>query len=284
MIEIPEAISICRQMQETLVGKTIVQAKANFSPHKFAWYIGDPQEYGEKLVGKTFNGCKAQSGMIEMHFGDMRVVLGDGAIPRYYSQNEKHPAKHQLQLLFADGSGLYVSIAMYGGIWAFKEGSFDNPYYLKACQAVSPLSHEFDYDYFKQIDQAQGKLSVKAFLATEQRIPGLGNGSLQDILWKAGVHPKRKVANMSESEFQKLFRVLKETLAEMANLGGRDIENDLFGQPGGYQTTMSKNGIKNPCPHCGDTIIKEAYMGGSVYYCPTCQPLENFKIGDSPLF
>lgn|GEM_PF-2077218 len=30
----------------------------------------------------------------------------------------------------------------------------------------------------------------KAFLATEQRIPGLGNGVLQDILWTARIHPK----------------------------------------------------------------------------------------------
>lgn len=273
MIEIPEAVSICRQMQETLVNKTILQAKANFSPHKFAWYIGDPHAYGEKLEGKTFRGCKAQSGMIELWFDEMRIVLGDGAIPRYYTKEEKKPAKHQLQLVFADGSELYVSIAMYGGIWAFQEGSFDNPYYLKACNAVSPLADDFDYEHFKKIDQGQGKLSVKAFLATEQRIPGLGNGALQDILWNAGIHPKRKLLSMSEEEFNKLFQTLKETLAEMTHLGGRDTENNLFGQPGGYQTVMSKNGIKNPCPRCGDTIVKEAYMGGSVYYCPTCQPL-----------
>ena len=78
--------------------------------------------------------------MLELWFDEMRVVLGDGAVPRFYTKEEKKPAKHQLQLEFADGSELYVSIAMYGGIWAFQEGSFDNPYYLKACNAVSPLA------------------------------------------------------------------------------------------------------------------------------------------------
>jgi formamidopyrimidine-DNA glycosylase len=43
-------------------------------------------------------------------------------------------------------------------------------------------------------------LSAKAFLATEQRIPGLGNGVLQDILFTAGIHPKRKMAAISEEE------------------------------------------------------------------------------------
>ncbi|MFA6873005.1 MAG: zinc finger domain-containing protein, partial [Bacteroidaceae bacterium] len=28
-----------------------------------------------------------------------------------------------------------------------------------------------------------------------------------------------------------------------------------------------------PCPRCGNQIRKEAYMGGSIYYCPTCQKL-----------
>jgi formamidopyrimidine-DNA glycosylase len=44
------------------------------------------------------------------------------------------------------------------------------------------------------------KLSLKAALATEQRIPGLGNGSLQDILWQAHLHPKRKTNTLSDEE------------------------------------------------------------------------------------
>jgi hypothetical protein len=36
-----------------------------------------------------------------------------------------------------------------------------------------------------KLGQEVKKLSLKALLATEQRIPGLGNGVLQDILFKA---------------------------------------------------------------------------------------------------
>lgn len=41
---------------------------------------------------------------------------------------------------------------------------------------------------------------------------------------------------------------------------------------GGYCTIMSKNGMKSGCPACGGPIVKAAYLGGSVYYCPVCQP------------
>ena len=73
------------------------------------------------------------------------------------------------------------------------------------------------------------KLSAKAFLATEQRIPGLGNGVLQDILWYANIHPKRKISTLSAEQKHKLFRSVKTILAEMTELGGRDTERDLFG-------------------------------------------------------
>ena len=86
-------------------------------------------------------------------------------------------------------------------------------------------------------------------------------------------HPKRKLADLNEAEIQQLFQAVKTTLRDMAESGGRDTENDLFGKPGGYITQMSKNTVGKPCPHCGQTIQKEAYLGGSIYYCSTCQKL-----------
>ncbi len=54
---------------------------------------------------------------------------------------------------------------------------------------------------------------------------------------------------------------------------GRDTERDLFGNLGGYKTIMSKNTVDKPCPICNTTIKKEAYLGGSIYYCTSCQKL-----------
>jgi formamidopyrimidine-DNA glycosylase len=38
-------------------------------------------------------------------------------------------------------------------------------------------------------------------------------------------------------------------------------------------TLLSENTMNQPCLVCGDRVKKEAYLGGSVYFCPTCQPL-----------
>ena len=57
--------------------------------------------------------------------------------------------------------------------------------------------------------------------------------------------------------------------------GGRDTQTDLYGNDGGYKTILSAKTWKNPCPRCGGTIVKEAYLGGSVYYCSECQKIDN---------
>ena len=84
-------------------------------------------------------------------------------------------------------------------------------------------------------------LCAKAFLAIQQCFPGIGNGVLQDILYEAGVHPKRKVYSLSDEDIDRLELSVVSTLLEMIRLGGRDTGKDLFDQNGGYVTAMSKN-------------------------------------------
>jgi len=79
--------------------------------------------------------------------------------------------------------------------------------------------------------------------------------------------------DLSADEVRNLYRVVKPLVAEMARLGGRDSEKDLFGRPGGYRTILGAKTAGAPCPACGSTIQKETYLGGSICACPACQPL-----------
>lgn len=273
MLELPESTVLASQLEAALKEKQIVSVKANSSPHGFAFYSGDPQNYPEYLEGKQVSGVSALAGLIEMQLEEYRLVFGDGINLRYFSAEEKYPDKHQLMLQFSDGSVLVAAVQMYGGIWAFIEGSNDNPYYLAAKEKPSPLQAEFDRNYFTRLFyEADPKLSLKAFLATQQRIPGLGNGCLQDVLFCAKLHPKTKLSAINEEDVENLFCSLKQTLAKMTEQGGRNTEKDLFGKPGGYRTVLSKNTWKSPCPVCGGEIVKQPYMGGTIYFCPHCQP------------
>ena len=273
MFEIPEAVVVAKQIAKTFDSKKIHQVIAGFSPHKFVWFSGEVATYPSLMTGKTVTGAVSRGGMVEINLDGVILVTSDGINLRAHTVGEARPEKHQLLLEFEDGNALSASAAMYGGIFCTSAGENDNPYYLAALNKPSPLEEEFSKDYFlKLISPDCEKLSLKGFLATEQRIPGLGNGVLQDILFVAGFHPKRKVGSLGDSEKQILFKAIKETLEEMTDRGGRDTERDLFGNPGGYRTKMSKNTAGKACEICGHLIRKEAYMGGSIYFCPHCQP------------
>jgi len=272
MIELPEAAVLAEQINEAVVGKKIKSVIAAQTPHKLAWYFGDPQEYRSLLADEVISGATSYGGQLEVTAGKAKLLFSDGVSLRYYNKGAKLPDKHQLLLQFDDGSSLVGWVQMYGGLSAFQEGQNDNKYYLIARLKPSPLSGDFDGRYFGSLfGGSTAKLSLKAFLATEQRIPGLGNGVLQDILFNAKMHPKKKAGTLSAAGQRVLFDSIKETLSEMTAKGGRDTENDLFGKPGAYKTKLSKNTVGQPCPICRTLIKKEAYLGGSIYYCAKCQ-------------
>lgn len=166
---------------------------------------------------------------------------------------------------------------LYGMLWAFADdGTFSHDYYLAASERPNLYSETFTEDYFGELaaDPALQKKGVKALLATEQRIPGLGNGVLQDMLLTAGIHPKRKISTLSANDISSLYRAVRLTADEMLRLGGRDTESDLFGNKGGYRIRLGTKALGKTCPVCGiGHVRREAYLGGNIYYCPQCQPL-----------
>ena len=274
MLEIPESRTISLQADDTLINKKITEVITATSPHKFAFYSGDPAEYPKLLTGKHIISAKGHGMFVDLYCEDNTcITIGEGTNMKYFSPSEQRPGKHQLLIVFDDDSFVTYTVAMYGGIWAYR-GIFDNSYYQGSLNSISPLDDAFDESYFDTIIKNTTKdISAKALLATEQRIPGLGNGVLQDILFNAGVHPKRKKSAIKDFLKAELFHSLKVTLNKMTDMGGRDTEKDLFGCAGGYKTILSKNTFQNSCPNCGNTIVKEAYLGGAVYFCPTCQKL-----------
>jgi len=273
MIEIPEAQVLSLQLNTYVKGKTITDVITAKTPHKLTWFAGNPQEYRHYLLGKTIGESQAIGGQIEITVNEYRITFGDGVNLRHFSDKKDIPEKHQLLLELNDSEFLIAAVQMYGGICCFRSGEFDNKYYLMAKSKPSVMSADFSEDYFKTIinEESVQKLTAKAFLATEQRIPGLGNGVLQDILYAAKIHPKTKVSSLNDNTKTKLFSAIKDTIQEMVLAGGRDTEKDLLGNSGKYITKMSKNTADTNCPVCGELIKKENYMGGSIYFCSGCQ-------------
>jgi formamidopyrimidine-DNA glycosylase len=272
MMELPEVLTFAKQIKETLTGKEVARAEAGHTPHGFARYTGDPASYEGILRGKRVTDADAYSGALRMHLEDETLLLG--APPRYHAPGKKLPPKHQLLLEFTDGSAMTCSVQMWGSFYLYKRGDDAKglPDDYVVTLAPTPLEGGFTRAYFLDLlEGCPAKYSVKQFLATEQRFPGLGNGCLQDILWTARLNPRHKLAELSEGQKDTLYRATTDIVRAMTEGGGRDTEKDLFSRNGGYRTVCSSKHIDEPCPSCGGFIKREAYLGGNVYFCPVCQ-------------
>ncbi len=273
MIELPESRTISKQMNEVLKDKTVLEVIIEASPHKFAFYSDNNKEdYPFIMEGQKITGCISHAGHIQLNMKDCFLCLTDGAYPRYVNNTDKPAKKHQLYVTFTDKSAFYVSVRMYGGIRLSTNGTINTDYYNQAISKPEPTSDEFTFEYFKSLCSDEAKiLTAKTFLATEQRIPGLGNGVLQDILFNSGIDARININKLGENDLKTLYKSIRETLNEMCKLLGRDTETDFFGNCGNYRTILSKNTLGTACPKCGSEIKKASYMGGTIYFCEKCQ-------------
>ena len=278
MMELPESYLLSHQITEVLSGKTISSIEVLRTPHKFAFFKGDNiQAYPVLLEGQTVQEAHFRGGMLEIDTEDSMIIFSDGVTPRYYTDRRQFPQNHQFALFFDDETAMICSIRMYGFIQVCRKGESTEEYYVSSSTKPNPLADEFTYDYFRNLYPSNKSISTKAFLATEQRIPRLGNGVLQDILWDAGIDPRYKLTEENEAAFHTLYDSVRKMLRKMCEDGGRDTEQDLYGNPGGYISQLSKKSLGEPCMKCGTLIHKAAYMGGTVYFCEHCQKRESGK-------
>ena len=138
----------------------------------------------------------------------------------------------------------------------------------------TPTDTAISWDYLATLAadlRQSGKRTAKGLLTQEQLIPGLGNAIAQDILFRAGLHPKRLLADLKRSDIRKLHGAIVATINDVIANGGRNDEVDLHNAAGGYQRLMDKNAAGHPCPKCGTKVEKMQYLGGACYFCPSCQ-------------
>jgi formamidopyrimidine-DNA glycosylase len=275
MFELPEMLVLSRQMNETLRGKTIAQGMQGNSPHKFVWYNHTHEEFEELTKGKVLGEACARGRWLFLNVEPGYVlVLGElGGKILYHPAGSKEPNKYHLLLRFDDDSFLTVMIQMWGAIELYPRGEELNRQYVRDMRPV-PGEPDFTYEHFTTlIDEVsqKEKKSAKGLLTQDQLLPGLGNSIAQDILFRARLHPRHLVGELDGTARRELYDAVLETVDAVAGLGGRYDELDLYGSPGGYVRLMDKNAAGKPCPECETTVEKIQFLGGSCYFCPSCQ-------------
>lgn len=268
--EIPEAITVARQLDAELKGKTINDVRLSAACVSLIKQ-GFINLHTVRLTGRKVDSITALGKWINIRLEPelyLLFALETGGKILFHSNQTSLPDKYHVRLDFDDWSYLTEQITGWG--WA--KGMLSEE--LETCRypgrpGLSPLDETaFTFPAFACILAEDGRKIVRQVLLDQTKIAGIGNGYLQDILFKASIHPKRKSASLDESERRALYQAVRAVLGEAVRLGGCEFAVDLYDKPGRYHRLMSETNKSQPCPRCGSLIEKISVLGGSCYICP----------------
>lgn len=275
MFELPETLTLTRQMRESVAGRVVRTGLMGNSPHKFVWYNRTHDEFTEMTQGLEVGQAAARGRWMFLPLGSKRMlVFGEcGGKLLFHPEGAARPAKYHLLLEFEDGSALSMTTQMWGAMELFEHGAENDRQYIRGMR-TTPVEPGFTAEYLQELVdglKASGRRSVKSLLTKDQLIPGLGNSIAQDIMFEAGLHPKRMIDVLAPRDLEGLHASITDTVATAAGRGGRNDEVDLYGKHGGYARIMYSRAAGRPCPRCGTTVERIQYLGGACYLCPVCQ-------------
>lgn len=136
-----------------------------------------------------------------------------------------------------------------------------------------PLEDEFSVEYLQRVAGSR-KAQLKPLLLDQDVVSGIGNIYVDEILYDARLHPRRKANTLSAGDWQGLYEAIRENLSDgIAHRGTtvrlyRDVL-DRGGHHQDYLRVFEHHG--EPCPACGGRIVREKVGGRPTHYCPSCQ-------------
>src|SRR5918995_1320210 len=138
-----------------------------------------------------------------------------------------------------------------------------------------PLEEEFRVngaEYLRKTLSSR-RAQIKPLLLDQKIVAGIGNIYVDEILYDASLHPRRKANTISGEEWGRLHRAILKNLAAGVEHRGTTVRlyKDVLGRPGEHQNYLQvfeKHG--KPCPGCEGKVVREKVGGRPTHFCPSC--------------
>ncbi len=272
MPELPE-IEVLRRSLEPLCGQRAIAAVEVFDRRLREPIAADFESVLKEL---TFERLERRAKYLLFHLNNhqtLMVHLGmSGRLTWQAARSEQEKHEHW-RIRLDDGSILsYRDPRRFGLARVVETQDLRNDRKLRHL-GVEPLSDDFNGVLLKR--RAEGRRrAIKEFLMDQMVVVGVGNIYASEALYRARVHPRRKVSRVAPATWDRVATSVRWTLERAIDAGGstlNDFRNGV-GESGYFQiehAVYDRQG--QPCGRCGAVIRRIVLGGRSTYYCPGCQ-------------
>jgi formamidopyrimidine-DNA glycosylase len=259
--ELPEVETVVRSLSAHLEGKTIVSAIL-LSPlvtradlHRTANLLAGRRIVALRRRGKQIL-VELDTGLLYIHLGMTGKLLWNAV-----------PGKHARAILeLDDGRLVFDDIRQFGRFeyYAALPAQLDRP---------GPDALDIGFgDFYERLRAHRSR--IKPLLLNQSVFGGLGNIYVDELLFRAHIHPRALASRISKKRAQRLHSEIAPLLRTAIEQGGSSISDyvDAAGQRGNFQTMHKVYGRAGmPCVTCSTPIRRIVVAQRGTHFCPKCQ-------------
>ncbi len=255
-------------------------------------------KFKKNVIGKKIKGAKRRAKNVLIELSDGSIVLvhlkmtghllyGDY---RFDKTDVKDPWKgvapkalldpfnRFIRLIFKFENGKYLALSdmrRFAKVTHIEKDAVSSSKHLENI-GPEPLEESFDAKKFKSELLKRPRGPIKQIMMDQSLVAGIGNIYSDEILWRACVHPERRVSEIKEKEWTLMHKAMKETLKSGIDFGGDSMSDyrNINGEKGGFQEKHNAYRLKGkPCKKrgCKGTIIRKVIATRSAHFCETHQ-------------
>jgi formamidopyrimidine-DNA glycosylase len=281
MPELPEVEVLARHLRPSLCGKTIhnvnVRRAKVLAPTS-------PRKVRRTLQGAKFTGLSRRGKYLVFQLdgkgtGKPVMLLGHlGMTGRMFlaRKNGRLPV-HAAVVFDLGGENFIYEDTRYFGRLTLDVSAVEK-------LGPEPLGKDFQPATFAKALKCS-RQAIKVKLLDQTLVAGVGNIYASEALFRARLSPKRAANKLTAGQLKRLWRAIREVLAEAIRCGstvplnfGGGKSDGLFyfgrarGAPDFYDERLRVYDREGrPCPKCRRPIKRMTQAARSTYYCPHCQ-------------
>ena len=271
MPELPEVETVRRGLEKLILGKKI----SSIEVHYPKMIKTDLEEFQKELPGQIIESMGRRGKYLLFHLSDKILISHLRMEGKYFYYQDQVPERKHAHVLihFKDGGTLVYEDVRKFGTMELLAPELLEAYFISKQLGPEPTEQDFDLGRFK-IALKRSKKPIKSHLLDQTLVVGLGNIYVDEVLWRAKVHPARISQSLTAKEARKVHDETINVLGQAVEKGGSTIRTytNAFGEDGTMQEfhqVYDKTG--QACSRCGSIIEKIQLGGRGTHFCPKCQ-------------